>query len=50
MSLTRVGSDRAYRGGSWAHGVQLARAAFRFAVDPSGRGGALGLRLLRRES
>lgn len=41
-------SLRAFRGGSWWLDAQFARAAFRDARDPSNRGGALGLRLVRR--
>ena len=39
---------RACRGGSWFFDARHARAAFRDARDPSNRGGALGLRLVRR--
>ena len=39
---------RACRGGSWFFDARHARAAYRFAVDPSHLYGALGLRLMRR--
>ena len=39
---------RALRGGSWFDDARRARAASRFAFDPSYRTGDLGLRLMRR--
>lgn len=41
------GSDRVVRGGSWSGDAFVARAAFRYFVDPGGRGDVLGFRLAR---
>ena len=43
----RAGS-RVYRGGSWYFGADYCRVAYRNYDRPAGRGGILGLRLLRR--
>ena len=50
MSLRLAGPYFALRGGSWVVGVRLTRATSRYALDPSDRFHALGLRLLRRAS
>jgi formylglycine-generating enzyme required for sulfatase activity len=48
MSIVPSYLSRAYRGGSWASGARLARAAIRSALHPSCRRVILGLRLMRR--
>jgi formylglycine-generating enzyme required for sulfatase activity len=42
-----AGARRIYRGGSWLNGVAALRTMSRYGDYPSGRGGSIGLRLVR---
>jgi formylglycine-generating enzyme required for sulfatase activity len=42
-----TGSVRVVRGGSWGHGADLCRSAFRIGLEPSNRDDDLGFRLSR---
>ena len=48
--MSFYGPDRVSRGGSWIFYALSARAACRFAGDPSNRYLSLGLRLSRRDA
>lgn len=41
-------SRRVLRGGSWANGPRVVRAAYRYWASPADRSGSVGLRLARR--
>ncbi len=39
------GNDRVYRGGAWFHSADLCRSAYRYHMEPGGRGSLLGFRV-----
>jgi formylglycine-generating enzyme required for sulfatase activity len=48
-ALDRKGPYRVYRGGSWLGYAWIARASYRYGIDPSDRDYGLGFRLVKNK-